>query len=129
MNEADLAKGEAVRNVYKEAAEMKAEGVPAEIIKDVMQKKLTEKGLPQAAAVMICDNLPGVKPERDDYPHAGKKNMIIGGVLFCCGVLVTWISEAMAIKRGGAYYVIAIGPMLTGLGIFVKGFFDYKADW
>ena len=128
MTEQDPAKGEAVRQAYAQAAEMKAEGVPGPLIQETIEKNLIEKGFTATAASMIVSNLPGVRQEAEDSPKTGKKNMIIGVALFVFGVLATWITEAMAIKKGGGYYIIAIGPMLGGLGLFVKGFFDYKSE-
>jgi len=129
MLEQDPEKGQIVKEIYRKAEQMKTEGVPAEFIEDAMKKELIEKGFKPQAAVMIVGNLPGVRKEPVQYSDHGKKTMIAGCVLFCLGVLVTWVSEVMAIKKGGGYYIIAIGPMLTGIGIFVKGFFDYRSQW
>lgn len=127
MDEASLAKAEAIRNAYAQAKEMKEEGVPGDMIEDAIKEKLIESGMEPAAAVMICSNLPGVRVEPEDKTDAGKKSMIIGGVLVMLGIIITWVSGLFAIKKGGLYYIIALGPIFAGLGMFVKGVFDYKS--
>lgn len=126
MDEASMAKAEAIRRAYAQAKEMKDEGVPGDMIEDAIKKKLIESGLTPAAAVMICSNLPGVRPEEKDKTEQGRKNMIIGTGLIVFGILITWVSNFFAIKKGSGYYIIALGPIFTGLGMFVKGAFDYK---
>ena len=127
MDEASIAKAEAIRRAYAQAKEMKEEGVPSDMIEDAIKKKLIESGLEPAAAILICSNLPGVRPEPEDKTDVSRKNMIIGGALIALGTLFTWVSEFFAIKKGGAYYIIALGPIFAGMGMFVKGVFDYKS--
>ncbi|MCG2710821.1 MAG: hypothetical protein L6416_00570 [Candidatus Omnitrophica bacterium] len=127
MEEAGMAKAEAIRRAYTQAKEMRAEGVPADIIEDAIKKKLIESGLEPAAAVIICGNLPGVRPEPEDDSAQGRKNIIIGAGLIVFGILVTWVSGFFAIKKGWGYYVITLGPIFAGLGMFVKDVFDYKS--
>ena len=129
MDDASKEKSEIIRKVYAEARQMKEEGVPPDMIQDAMKKKLVESGFEPAAAVMICSNLPGVRPEPKDDAAKGKKSMLIGAGLILLGVLVSWGSELLAIKRGGGYYVIALGLIFTGLGFFIKGAFDYKDNF
>ena len=127
MDEKNDAKAEAIRKAYAEAREMKEEGVPPDMIEDTIKKKLIESGLEPAAAVMICGNLPGVRPEPKDNSAKGKKNMLVGAGLLIFGIAVSWLSELMAIQKGGGYYIIALGPIFAGIGMLVKGAFDYKS--
>lgn len=128
MDEASIAKAEAIRKAYAQAKEMKEEGVPGDMIEDAIKIKLIESGIEPAAAVLICSNLPGVRPELKDNTDAGRKSMIMGAVLVVLGIIITWVSEFFAIKKGGAYYIITLGPIFAGLGMFVKGVFDYKSQ-
>lgn len=127
MDEASSAKAEAIRKAYAQAKEMKEEGVPGDMIEDAIKKKLIESGMEPAAAVLICGNLPGVRPEPKGNPDAGRKNMIMGTGLVMLGIIITWISELFSIEKGVLYYIIALGPIFAGLGMFVKGVFDYKS--
>ncbi len=126
MEEASAVKAEAIRRAYAQAKEMKEEGVPGDMIEDTIKRKLIESGLKPAAAAMICSNLPGVRPEPEDGFAQGRKNMVIGAGLIVFGILFTWLSEFFNIKKGGGYYIIALGLIFMGLGMFVKGVFDYK---
>ena len=126
MDEAGLAKAEAIRKAYAQAKEMKEEGVPGDMIEDAIKTKLIESGMTPAAAVLICSNLPGVRPELEDKTDAGRKSMFMGAGLVVLGILITWVSELFALKKGALYYIIALGPIFAGLGMFVKGVFDYK---
>ncbi|MCK4993698.1 MAG: hypothetical protein KAS13_01455 [Candidatus Omnitrophica bacterium] len=127
MDEVSLAKAEAIRKAYAQAKEMKEEGVPGDMIEDAIKIKLIESGIEPAAAVLICSNLPGVRPELKDNMDAGRKSMIMGAVLVVLGLIIAWISELFIVKKGVLYYVIALGPIFAGMGIFVKGVFDYKS--
>ena len=127
MDEVSMAKAEAIRSAYAQAKEMKEEGVPGDMIEDAIKKKLIESGMEPAAAVLICGNLPGVRPELKDNSNAGRKSMIIGAGLVALGIFITWGSELFAIKKGGLYYIIALGPIFAGFGMFVKGVFDYRS--
>lgn len=129
MAEENMSKAQAVKLAYAEASDMKKDGVPPDIIEDTIKKKLVASGFAPEAAAMICSNLPGVRQEIKDSSEQGKKNMTIGLGLFVFGVAVTWISETLNVEKGFGYYIIALGPMLVGLGIFIKGFFDYKSQW
>lgn len=121
-------KSQAIREAYSEAKSMKDDGVPGPMIEDAIKKKLISSGLTPEAAVVICSNLPGVREESADNSSRGKRDMFVGAGLFIFGVLITWVSEAFGIKKGAGYYVIALGPMITGIGAFIKGFFDYKSQ-
>ena len=126
MDEAGLAKAEAIRKAYAQAREMKEEGVPGDMIEDAIKIKLIESGMTPAAAVLICGNLPGVRPEVKDNTDNGKKSMAAGAGLVLLGSIITWIGEIFSLKKGALYYIIALGPIFAGLGMFVKGVFDYK---
>ncbi|MBI4845798.1 MAG: hypothetical protein HY810_04915 [Candidatus Omnitrophica bacterium] len=52
--------------------------------------------------------------------------MVVGAGLFFFGLIITMVLEIMAINKSVGYYTIAIGPMLLGLGIFIKGFIEYR---
>ena len=124
-----MAKAEAIHKAYAQAKEMKEEGVPGDMIEDAIKKKLIESGMELVAAAMICSNLPGVRPEPEDNSTQGRKNMIIGAGLIGFGILITWLSMVFAIKKSGGYYIITLGLIFTGLGMFVKGVFDYKKQF
>ncbi len=127
MEDAAMAKAEAIRRAYAQAKEMQEEGVPGDMIEDTIKKKLIECGLKPAAAVIICSNLPGVRPNPEDGSAQARKNMIIGTGLILSGILVSWGSEFFALKKGGLYYIIALGPVFAGLGMFVKGALGCKS--
>jgi len=101
MDAASMAKAEAVRRAYAQAKKMQEEGVPADMIEDTLKRKLIDSGLEPAAAVMICANLPGVRPRPGDNSERARKDVIIGAGLIVFGILVTWVSEFFAVKKGG----------------------------
>ena len=126
MDAASMAKAEAVRRAYAQAKKMQEEGVPADMIEDTLKRKLIDSGLEPAAAVMICANLPGVRPRPGDNSERARKDVIIGAGLIVFGILVPWVSEFFAVKKGGGYYIVALGPIFAGLGMLSKGALDYK---
>jgi len=129
MAEKNISKAQVVKLAYAEASDLKKDGVPPDIIEDTIKKELVASGFTLQAAAMICSNLPGVRQEPKDTSKKGKNNMILGVALFVFGAAVTWISGTLMLEKGAVYYILALAPMLSGLGIFIKGVFDYKSYW
>lgn len=50
-------------------------------------------------------------------PHKGVKKQVLGGVLFCLGVITAWLSRAIGFELDAFYVVISI----VGAGLFLYG--------
>jgi hypothetical protein len=56
-----------------------------------------------------------------------RRYMWIGAALAVIGALITVITIAAA-ASGGGIYIVAYGPLLAGLGLFLTGLVDYRRN-
>ena len=117
---------EVIAEAFKKAGELKNQGMPAFAIKAKIASTLVEKGIDGRAASVIANSLPagGVGDETIVSSKDGMNRMVFGGLLCVAGIVLTMITHSMASRAG--YYVVAIGPIIWGAVLFIKGYSDYS---
>jgi hypothetical protein len=104
-------------NMYVEAVvlteRMKASGVSNAVIYDMIVKK----GIDHETAMKIIDT---IAPARQQEKKDGKNDMIIGGLWFAGGLILT-IGSYMMVSESGGRYLITYGPIIYGIFRFFKG--------
>lgn len=92
---------------------MKAAGVSNAVIYDMLIKK----GVEHTVATKIIDTIgPAGKEEKKE----GRNDMIIGGLWFAGGLILT-IGSYMMVSESGGRYLITYGPIIYGVIRFFKG--------
>src|SRR5262245_31728153 len=86
---------ELVQSIYNYAAQELMNGVPAEKV----EQRLVEQGLPAEAASTVVRNL--LEARSNAYKQAGRRNMLIGGLVAVVGLVVTIWSYSAAAGAGG----------------------------
>lgn len=85
-----------------------------------IERTLTEKGLDQASARAVVDNLSRIRAEA--IRKAARKNMAIGAIVCIIGLVVTIGSySAAAASSTGGSYVVAWGAVIFGGTQFFRG--------
>ena len=128
MGEQDSLQAIAVRKAYAQAVQMKSEGVPGQVIRETIEKKLIAGGLNAAAASIIAANVPGVRAVSAGRDKSAQKNIIIGGSLIVGGVLLTFLADAGIVPKNVVYYGGVLGLIIGGIVFFGKMLFDHKSD-
>ncbi len=115
-----------IAEAFKKAGELKNQGMPAFAIKAKIASTLVEKGIDGRAASVIANSLPagGVGDKTIVSSKDGMNRMVFGGLLCAAGIVLTMITHSMASRTG--YYVVAIGPIIWGAVLFIKGYSDYS---
>lgn len=115
-----------IAEAFKKAGELRNQGMPAFAIKAKIASTLVEKGIDGPAASVIANSLPagGVGDEAIVSPKDGMNRMVFGGLLCVAGIVLTMITHSMASRTG--YYIVAIGPIIWGAVLFIKGYSDYS---
>ena len=106
---------ELVQSIYNYAAQELMNGVPAEKV----EQRLIEQGLPAEAASTVVQNL--LDARSTAYKQAGRRNMLIGGLVAVIGLVVTIWSYSAAAGAGGGKYVVAWGAIVFGAIQFFRG--------
>ncbi len=106
------------RNAVRFAAQLMKNGISDQVI----QLKLTEMGYTAVQASAIVNNLHQVRAQVQR--KTGRRNMIIGAVVFIAGVVVL-IAAGQSVQ-GTATYVIMWALALFGIAQFVGGLLQYR---
>ena len=55
--------------------------------------------------------------------------MLYGGIGLIAGsVIASWIVPMLGVEKTSVFYLLSVGVLFAGLGVCIKGFFDYKAE-
>ena len=113
---AERAAREALASLQEDAVDLALEGRSEAGI----QARLKARGLNEAAAATIARRAFDLPAE--DQLHAGRRNMIAGGVICLVGVAMTAASCFLAAtSEGGGTYVIRWGTVVVGILWFLRG--------
>jgi len=107
--------------VYEYAAELMKSGQSSSQI----ESKLVEKGIDKQNASVVVENLTRLRAEAVN--NAAKRTMIIGGLVFVVGSIVTISTYTSA--SGGGTYVIAWGAIIFGAIQFFRGLSAYSGKF
>lgn len=94
------------------AREMAAQGIPPS---DILHHLITHGVDRGIAHFIVTEKVDRVRT------HAGRKHMVIGGLICVVGLAVTWYSYLYARDGGGGRYVVAYGAIIVGGIQFVRG--------
>jgi hypothetical protein len=83
-----------------------------------VEEVLRAQGFDAATASAIVERADAAKNERR---VAGRRHMILGGVICAIGIVVTIATYTAAENAGGGSYVVAWGAIVFGAIRFVRG--------
>jgi hypothetical protein len=105
---------EAEERALSYAKDVLRQGMPRAAVEEVLRAQ----GFDAAAASAVVERADQTKNERR---VAGRRHMIMGGVVCVVGIVITAWSYAVAEEGGGGSYVIAWGAIVFGAIQFVRG--------
>ena len=125
----DSSKEKAVEKALARAKEFREEGMPAMAIQVEIKAFLAEHDVDEESAAVVLGSLAGGKKKADDdrplKPEVGgRAEMIVGGVALALGVAVVVFARLTGGKP--QYYAMAGGPLIVGLVVLIKGYFDLE---
>jgi hypothetical protein len=104
---------DALERAMSYATDVLRQGMPRAAVEEVLRAQ----GFDAAAASAIVARADGVKNARR---VAGRRHMIMGGVICAIGVVVTVVTYTAA-ENGGGTYVVAWGAIVFGAIRFFRG--------
>jgi hypothetical protein len=105
---------EAEERALSYAKDVLRQGMPRAAVEEVLRTQ----GFDPAAASAIVERANKTKDERR---VAGRRHMIMGGVVCAIGTIITVWSYTAAEEGGGGSYVVAWGAIVFGAIQFVRG--------
>jgi hypothetical protein len=104
---------DAAERAFSYAKDVLRQGMPREKVEEVLRAQ----GFDPATASAIVQQADGMKNERR---VAGRRHMIVGGIVCAVGITVTAVTYSAA-SDGGGNYVVAWGAIVFGAIQFFRG--------
>jgi len=104
---------DAAERAFSYAKDVLRQGMP----RDKVEEVLRAQGFDPATASAIVQQADGMKNERQ---VAGRRHMIVGGIVCAVGITVTAATYSAA-SEGGGNYVVAWGAIVFGAIQFFRG--------